>query len=430
MKRTIRVFFGEEPRLAGVIRYDIQGARENAAFEYAADWIAAPGRFAIDPELPLVSGVQFHKKTPAGSVFHSAIADTEPDGWGRRVIQRDFAKRRKEARRSGRETEARQINALDYLLAVDDQSRVGALRFQDENGVFQRAREEGRRTTPPLIELRRLLTATRAVETGNETAADLDFLRGRGTSLGGMRPKCSVLDDEGRLSIAKFPSVLDERAVTKGEILALRLASMAGINAAEGVLIESDGTPISLVRRFDRPDSGGRLMYVSAATMLGAEPGDPANHTYCELADALRKYGAPTQNDIDELWRRVAFSILITNVDDHLRNHGFLHIEHGQWRLAPAFDINPFPDRFRELKTWVSEDAGPESTVDALMSVTPYFHIAVPHARKMLGRVERAVARWRAEGRALGMSSMELDRFAEAFEHPERSAARRALGTR
>jgi serine/threonine-protein kinase HipA len=205
---------------------------------------------------------------------------------------------------------------------------------------------------------------------------------------------------------------------------------MAGINAAEGRLIESDGAPISLVRRFDRPDAGGRLMYVSAATMLGAEDGDPGNHTYCEIADALRKYGAATQNDIDELWRRIAFSILITNVDDHLRNHGFLHIDHGQWRLAPAFDLNPFPDRLRELKTWVSEDTGPESTVDALMSVTSYFRMAAPHARKMLGRVERAVARWRAEGRVLGMSSVELDRFADAFEHPERAAARRTLSTR
>jgi serine/threonine-protein kinase HipA len=378
----------------------------------------------------LVNGLQFHRKTPEGSVFHSAIADTEPDGWGRRVLQRDFAKRRQEARRSGREAEARPLNAMDYLLAVDDRSRVGALRFQDENGVFQRASEEDRRTTPPLIELRHLLTATRAVESGSETAADLDFLRGRGTSLGGLRPKCSVVDDQGRLSIAKFPSVLDERAVTKGEILALRLASIAGINAADGRLIETDGAAIALVRRFDRPDAGGRLMYVSAATMLGAEPGDPGNHTYCEIADALRRYGALTQPDIDELWRRVAFFILIANVDDHLRNHGFLQIAHGQWQLAPAFDLNPFPDRLRELKTWISEDAGPEATIDGLMSVTPYFHITAPHARKMLHRVERAVARWRSEGRALGMNNSELDRFAEAFEHPERAAAKREIRSR
>ncbi len=430
MRRKILVFLGEEPQLVGAIRYDAKGSRESAAFEYAVEWLSAADRFAIDPELPLVTGMQFHKKSPGGSVFHSAIADTEPDGWGRRVIQRDHAKRRQEARRSGKEVEAHPLNALDYLLCVDDTSRVGALRFKDEDGVFRRASEKDRRATPPLIELRHLLAATRAVETRSETAADLEYLRGRGTSLGGMRPKCSVIDSKGRLSIAKFPSILDERAVTKGEVLALRLAALAGINAAEARLIESDGASVALIRRFDRPDGGGRLMFVSAATMLGAEPDAAGDHSYTELVDALRQHGAASKADIEELWRRIAFSILVTNVDDHLRNHGFLHVERGQWRLAPAFDVNPFPDRLRELKTWVSEEAGPEATIEALMSVTPYFRIATPQARKILGRVEKAVARWQSEGRALGMSGGELDQFADAFEHAERPAARRAIGDR
>lgn len=124
-----------------------------------------------------------------------------------------------------------------------------------------------------------------------------------------------------------------------------------GLDAAEARLVESDGTPVALIRRFDRPPGGGRLMYVSAATMLGAEPGDPGEHAYTELVDALRQNGAAPPADIEELWRRIAFSILITNVDDHLLNHGFLHVERGLWRLAPAFDINPFPERVRELKT-------------------------------------------------------------------------------
>ena len=181
------------------------------------------------------------------------IADTEPDGWGRRVIQRDYAKRRQEARRVGEAVEPNPLNSLDYLLAVDDVSRVGALRLQDENGRFQRASEAGRRTTPPLIELAHLLAASRAVETNTETAADLAYLRGRGTSLGGLRPKCSVIDDDGQLSIGKFPSVADERPVTKGEVLAMRLAKRAGIDAADARLVESDGAPIALIRRFDRP---------------------------------------------------------------------------------------------------------------------------------------------------------------------------------
>ena len=142
-------------------------------------------------------------------------------------------------------------------------------------------------------------------------------------------------------------------------------------------------------------------MYVSAATMLGADPGDPGEHSYTELLDALRQHGSQPAADSEELWRRIAFSILITNVDDHLLNHGFLHVDRGQWQLAPAFDLNPFPEQIRELKTWVSEEAGPEATVDALMSVTAYFRIAKARATIILGEVEAAVATWRKEGRAL-----------------------------
>jgi serine/threonine-protein kinase HipA len=426
MRATINVFLGEAPRRLGLIRYNAEGARENASFEYDASWLSAPDRFSIDPALQLVAGPQFHKKTRDGSIFHAAIADTEPDGWGRRIILRDHAKRMQEARRAGVETDSRPLNQLDFLLEVDDASRAGALRFQDDAGVFRRAPDEGRRTAPPLIELAHIAAATRSFETNTETAADLEYLRGRGTSLGGMRPKCTVVDEKGRPSIGKFPSVADERAVTKGEVLAMRLARAAGIDAADARLVDSDGVPVALIRRFDRPDGGGRLLYVSAATMLGAEPSDPGEHDYTEIVDALRVSGAAAQKDVEELWRRIAFSILITNVDDHLLNHGFLHANHGQWRLAPAFDLNPFPDRVRELKTWISPETGPEATVEALLSVAPYFKIHKVRAKKILADVERAVAGWRGEGHSLGMSDAELEPFSPAFEHSEREAARGA----
>ena len=425
MRATIRVFLGEDHRLLGMIRYNAEGARESASFEYDASWLATSERFSIEPALPLVTGAQFHKKTRDGSVFHSAIADTEPDGWGRRVILRDHAKRAQAARRAGAEMGSTPLSQLDFLLAVDDASRAGALRFQDEAGVFQRAPEDGRRTAPPLIELAHVAAATRAFETNTETAADLAYLRGRGTSLGGLRPKCTVVDEKGRLSIGKFPSVADERAVTKGEVLAMRLARAAGIHAADARLVDSDGVSVAVIRRFDRTDDGGRRLYVSAATMLGAEPSDPGEHDYTELVDALRARGAAAQQDVEELWRRIAFSISITNVDDHLLNHGFLHAQHGQWRLAPAFDLNPFPDRIRELKTWISPETGPEATVEALLSVAAYFKVRRARAKEILARVESAVARWRDEGRSIGMSDAELEPFAPAFEHSEREAARR-----
>ena len=423
MKRTIDVIVDDGPQV-GIMRYDLQGRRENAAFEYSAGWLSTETRFALGPTLPLTAGLQFHRKTSDGSIFHAAIADTEPDGWGRRVIMRDHAKRRHETRPDGKEKSAQPLNALDYLLAVDDISRVGALRYRDEGGLFQRAPEAGRRTAPPLIELGQIMNASRAVESNRETAADLAYLRGRGTSLGGLRPKCTVIDNDGALAIGKFPSIADERAVTKGEVLALTLAGKAGINAANARIIESENSPVALIRRFDRR-GGRRIMYISAATLLGVEATEPGDHFYTEIVDAIRVHGADVQADIEELWRRIALSILITNVDDHLRNHGFLHEDRGFWRLSPAFDINPTPERSRELKTWISEDTGPEMTVNALMSVLPNFGITHARAKEILGQVERAVGDWRKTGREIGMTEGELEAFTDAFEHEERAAAKR-----
>ncbi|MFU8779011.1 MAG: type II toxin-antitoxin system HipA family toxin [Roseovarius sp.] len=416
MKRKIDVFLGDGKNLIGELRYDRQGRRESAAFMYASTWLANAGRFAIDPALPLGSGFQFHARQPHGSIFHGAIADTEPDGWGRRVILRAHAKRRQAVAKGSKTEENSTLGELDFLLAVDDESRMGALRFQDENGQFQGGGGSGDRRTPPLLELQQLVSASRAVEMSEETEQDLDYLRGRGTSLGGMRPKCSIRDDDGHLAIAKFPSVGDQRAVTKGEILALHLAVQAGIDAAQGRLVSSDGLSVALIRRFDRRRDGSRIPYLSAATLLGVNREDPEPHTYTEIVDALRVYGSDTQRDIDELYRRIAFSILINNVDDHLHNHGVLHAGGGLWRLAPAFDINPFPDRYRELKTWISERVGPDSSLDALRSEAPYFRLTPERSEAILREVIQAVSGWRETGVRLGMTSVELDEFSAAFE--------------
>lgn len=386
MSRAIAVHLGERASLVGTLRFDAEGARERTALLYHQTWLRSPHAFAIDPLLPLVPGPHFHHPRPSGSVFPGAIADTEPEGWGRQVIRRDYAKRRN-ADRSTSGTAIQPPTSLDFLLAVDDQSRLGALRFADEQGVLQRASAPGRRTVPPLMELGHLLSASRAVEMQVETAADLEYLRGRGTSLGGMRPKCTVVDDDGSLSIGKFPSMTDTREVTKGEVLALTLARAAGITAATARVMDSDGIPVALIRRFDRTSDGGRIPYVSAATLLGVDAADATEHTYTEMVDAIRRHGAAAPQDIEELWRRIAFSILISNFDDHLRNHGFLHAGGGLWRLAPAFDLNPCPDRIRELKTWISEDAGPAATIDHLRSVSSYFRITTSRADQIVQEV-------------------------------------------
>ena len=197
----------------------------------------------------------------------------------------------------------------------------------------------------------------------------------------------------------------------------------------ESRLIDSDGVAVALIRRFDRTPRG-RLMYVSAATMLGVDVNGPTEHSYTEIVDAVRQHGANAQADIEELWRRIALSILVNNVDDHLHNHGFLHMANGQWQLSPAFDINPFPDRERELKTWISEETGPAASIDALMGAAAYFKLSKKRALEILAAVESAVSTWRTSGVDLGMSAYELGQYADAFEHNERRVVQALLRKR
>jgi len=416
MKREIHVCLGADGRVIGGLRCDRLGVRESAAFTYLESWLTAPDRFAIDPALQLVPGYQYHKRRAEGSLFHGAIADCEPDGWGRRLITRDQAKRRSSARGAGAAAPQPLMGELDFLLAVDDFSRLGALRFRDEDGIFQARAGDGRRRAPPLMEVGLLMRASRAVESNTETEGDLAYLRGHGTSLGGLRPKCALIDEDGSLAIGKFPSIADQRAVTKGEVLALRLARHAGIRVAEARLIEADGCAVAVIRRFDRQPSGGRIAYCSAATLLGVDRGDSSQHSYSEIADAIRIHGAEAQDDIEELWRRIAFSIAINNVDDHLHNHGFLYADNGRWRLSPAFDINPFPERVREMKTWITEDSGPAAALEILRSAAPHFRVSRRRADGIIAEITASVARWRTVGAELGMTTGELERFAEAFE--------------
>lgn len=416
VNRSVSVTIGEASLALGTLNYTRQGVRESSAFAYAQTWLESAHRFAVSPDLPLTAARQFKKAASReNSVFHGAIADAEPDGWGRRLIARAHARRR--ARTAP--VAAAALNALDYLLAVDDESRVGALRFTpDENAgadAVPTASKQARRT-PPLLELAHLLQASRAVERGDETAADLRYLQGKGTSLGGMRPKCSVRDDNGHLAIAKFPSVADERAVTRGEVLALRLAAQAGINAATARVVMCDDAPVALIRRFDRTQDG-RIPYLSAASLLQAAREE--ERSYAEIADQLLAVSDNPGADLPELWRRMVFNLLITNVDDHLQNHGLLHIANGKWRLAPAFDLNPMPDKDRELKTWLSPEAGPLSDIDDAVEAAALFRLTRDEALKHLAKINAALRGWKklAASTAVGMSPAEIRAFEAAFVH-------------
>lgn len=422
LRRQVQLCLGRAGIDIGSLVYVRQGRREHSAVAYGEPWLANPERFAVSADLPLMPGYKTRKAaSPHDSVFHGAIADTAPDAWGRRVIARDHAKRRKDNPGLSALTE------LDYLLAVDDFSRVGALRLREPGGSFLRTVEEGRRNTPPLIELERIFQASRALEKGSETAADLRYLQGKGTSLGGMRPKCTVLDEDGSLAIGKFPSVGDLRSVTRGEVLALRLASIAGIDSAHARIVTIDNAPVAVIRRFDRDREQGRIPYQSAASLLQASREE--DHSYTEIADAIRTFGHTPTQDLQQLWRRMVFNLLITNVDDHLQNHGFLHVAHGQWRLAPAFDLNPFPDKDRESKTWLSEQDGPVTDLEMLLARCDFFALNREQALVVLADVCTAVSDWRrvALSPEVGLTELELDDFAPAFEHDQCEAARGLL---
>jgi serine/threonine-protein kinase HipA len=420
-KDSVRVCLGQGGTPIGTLTYVREGRREYSAYAYNAAWLTNSAHFEVSPDWPLVEGHQVRRASNAeDSCFPFAIADTAPDTWGQRLIRRAHVKRRET------DPSLPALTAFDYLAAVDDHSRVGALRLQDERGVFLRSTDDHR--TPPLLELGHLYAASRAVEQGRETDADLEYLQGKGTSLGGLRPKCTLLEEDGTLAIGKFPSVADERSIPRGEVLALELARRAGLNVATARVVDIDGVPIAVIRRFDRVAGGRRIPYLSAGSLLQA--GRAEDRTYTELLDALRRVCLRPSEDARELWRRLVFNLLITNVDDHLWNLGVLYVSPGQWRLAPAFDLNPFPERQRESKTWLSDLSGPITTLAQLLGEADYFGLSRTEAESIVAEVARAVRDWRhvAVSRGVGLKESELEAFRRAFEHVESSAAQALLG--
>jgi serine/threonine-protein kinase HipA len=232
---------------------------------------------------------------------------------------------------------------------VDDFNRIGALRLVDEKGRFLGPGD--RYGTPQLVDLGRVSAAARRVEEGTEDYADLDYLQGKATSLGGLRPKCTLIDEDGSLAIGKFPSLNDERSIVRSEVLALRLVALAGCQAAVARVIRVDNTDIAVVHRFDRTAGGARIHYLSGGSLLQARREE--DRSYTEIADAIRRISAAPSDDLRELWRRLLINLLITNVDDHLWNVGFLYAGEGRWRLSPAFDVNPFPEQRKRVEDLV-----------------------------------------------------------------------------
>lgn len=411
------VWLGRTPLEVGDLLFVRDGRREYSSFAYRPQWLVHPERFQISPDLPLATGrVTRRAPTAEDSAFPFALADTEPDAWGRRIIDRSHARRRRD------DPSLAPLTRFDYLAAVDDESRIGALRLRDANGEFLRNAREHR--TPQLLDLPQIYGAARRVEDGSEDGNDLQYLQGKATSLGGLRPKCTVRDIDGHLAIGKFPSIGDTRSVTRGEVLALKLASLAGIDAAEARIEVVDDVPIAVIRRFDRADDGARQPYLSGGSLLQARRHE--DRAYTEVVDALRAISAEPTSDVQQLWRRILFNLLVTNTDDHLWNLGLLHVDRGKWRLAPAFDVNPFPERARESKTWLSEDTGPVTSLEMLLDYSEYFALARAEAQAVAAAMATTLREWRtvALSKEVGLSERELEAFEPAFEHDAANAAR------
>lgn len=399
------------PRLMGWLRQQKVRSGDVLSFEYAPSWFEHGDVFAFDPDLALVTGPQY----PASDrELFGIFLDSSPDRWGRVLMQRREALR---ARRDGRHP--RTLTEWDFLLGVHDETRLGALRFRRGPGLpFIDA--DPQQAAPPIASLRELLAASLAFEKhGDEdTHPDLERwlaqLFAPGTSLGGARPKATVRDETNVLCMAKFPSRKDNRDVGAWELLANRLAANAGIAVPEarGLRLPGSSHTTFLAKRFDRTPSHGRVAYVSAMTLTQRTDGEPGA-SYLELVDLLQSRGAATAADCQQLFRRVVFSILIHNTDDHLRNHGFI-IGASGLRLSPAFDLNPSIES-RDLSLAINEIETRCDVAIALEACSDY-GLALNDAESIVCEVREAVSSWRREAVAMRISRREQEAMAVAFE--------------
>lgn len=383
----------------------IRGRKESASFEYDKSWLNSKNRFSLEPALTLGEGT-FHISDRA---LFGSIGDSAPDRWGRALMRRAERERGKAAKDT-----PRTLFESDYLLLVDDETRQGALRFKLKDSDNFLA--DSSLKIPPLVLLPKLLLATEAIENDRETAEELKLLLAPGSSLGGARPKSSVIDKDGSLYIAKFPNSNDEIDVVKWEAVALTLAKKAKIEVPKWKIEKVNKKSVLLVRRFDRGKDKIRIPFLSAMSMLQAK--DNETRSYIEIADAIKQYGAEPKNDLKKLFRRIVFNILISNTDDHLRNHGFLYNGIDGWKLSPAYDLNPVPIDLspRILSTNITEDEGTAS-ISLAYEVVSHFELNLKEAKKIVKEVSRAVFSWQAVAKDLKLKKSEISRMETAFEH-------------
>ena len=408
------VAIGERLQRVGTVRFGGVRERQISFFRYADEWLEDPSAFALAPSLPL-GDQRFHFASlpdDASASIPGVFSDCAPDAWGKSLIARASGIPRHE---------------MGYVLAVDDRTRQGALRFLDSEGT---PLAHDAPPTPRVLDLSRLQSLCQNIESGTgDLRAFARELRGATASLGGARPKSVVVDEDGTFHVAKFTMIGDTMPVERVEVATLSLARDVGIRAAKAMLAMPEGTlPVALIERFDRePGESGRRHYMSAQTLLDARRGE--SRFYTDIADGLRtvcRTDTEALAEMAELHRRVLFTILVSNNDDHLKNHGLLYAGEGSWALAPAFDINPQPFRHRELKTGISEFSGFEVSVEAWVEAAPFFERTEEEARDEAAAMAAAVSsRWRESLLANGVTEDQCNEYAPAFEHEETRVALR-----
>lgn len=405
-----------EDVLAGRVWSHRRNKVESATFIYAEQYLARQGAYALDPLLPLSSG---QHQTPLGRSIFGAFSDCAPDRWGRMLIHRRYR-----AEAGNGHTGEQSFGEVDYLLGVRDDLRQGALRFREPSGAeFLASEQDG---VPHLVDLPRLLSFADRAERDVADQEELEILLKGGSSLGGARPKAHVIDQQGRIAIAKFPRISGDAWDVPGwESVTLDLARQAGITVPDSSLHKIDGNSVLVVDRFDRQGEQ-RVGYASAMTMLEASDGEA--RSYLDLVEVMEGESDQATRDIRELWRRIAFSILVSNTDDHLRNHGFLRATSGGWSLSPAFDLNPDPEPGRKLLSTSIDGISNDASLELLLDVAELFRLDEKQAHAILKEVSDATSRWRDVAGKAGLDAGSIAAIEPAFEHEAAKLARRAAG--
>ncbi|MDF9830670.1 type II toxin-antitoxin system HipA family toxin [Parabacteroides sp. PF5-6] len=398
----------DSPQLVGVLTFSALRGKFVYSFEYNKEWIKSG--IAIDPELPLFSGLHYAASNDNFGIFK----DSSPDRWGQLLM-----KRREILLAKMKKRDPRPLFGIDFMLGVHDSHRMGALRFkEDENEDF--LSNEKALAAPPWTSLRELEYAAGQYEKNadqlDETSLKwIDQLIAPGSSLGGARPKADIIDTKGNQWIAKFPSRRDDYDVGLWEMIVHELAVLAGIyvpNASIKKLGTSYHTYLS--QRFDRTEDRRRIHYASAMTLLQHNDGDDSGMgaSYLELVDFIKSECADAKSNLEELFRRVLFSVCVSNTDDHLRNHGFIYTETG-WTLSPAFDINA-NETGTGLKLNIDEHDN-SLDVDLVMKTAHYYLLSAQRADEIKTEVVNAVSNWREVAKKHKVPPSEIERKARAF---------------